>query len=84
MSEYIEKLKARIPKFAFRTLDGLTAIDSVVDAMDEPPPPVLMRWIRPTPTKSGQAPSPAFTGNARRYERTGERYNGFLVYQETL
>jgi hypothetical protein len=69
-------LKAAVkgmPRFAFRTLDGLLALDDCPSIEDCSP--VIMRWKRENTPNT-------FHHGARRYERTTELWMGLPVYRE--
>lgn len=70
-----------IPRFAFKTRDGLLDTAEVLDALGEPdPPPIIMRPLKPFP--------PLINGmrcefcEYRKYERTNETVNGLRLYIE--
>ena len=57
-------------RFAFRTRDGLIAVDNCPDVSDNAPH--IMRWL------GSKMP------HARRYDRTVETHNGLPVYREYI
>lgn len=69
-----------MPRFVFKTLDGLLALDDCLDIEDGAM--VIMRWMSTTPTTHGNGLR-TFRRDARRYERTSETWMDLPVYQET-
>lgn len=69
------------PRFAFRTIDQLTAIDEVPDADGERLPPYLMRPCKPFPPLVNGVRD-GFSIEYRKYELTSDTYEGLPVYQE--
>ena len=76
--------KCEEPRFAFRTCDGLLAVDSCPDV--ECDAAYIMRWVEP-PYPRYKKPwtiyDTAKPGELRRYDRTPETYLGLPLFVES-